>query len=108
MPARVKTGDEVIVISGKDRGRRGKILSVDPTRGRVVVEGINMIKRHQRPRQTGTTAQQTGGVIEREGSVHASNVMPIDPKDGKPTRVGTVLVDGKRLRVAKRSGTRLD
>ncbi len=109
MPARIKTGDEVVVMSGKDRGRRGKVLSVDAARGRVVVEGLNMIKRHQRPQQTGrTTAQQTGGVIEREGSIHASNVMPLDPKDGKPTRVGIKIEDGRRVRVAKRSGTRLD
>jgi large subunit ribosomal protein L24 len=108
MPARIKTGDEVIVISGKDRGRRGKILSVDPRRDRVIVEGINMIKRHQRPRQTGAGAEQSGGVIEREGSIHASNVMPLDPKDGKPTRIRTEIEDGKRYRVAKRSGTRLD
>jgi large subunit ribosomal protein L24 len=107
MPARIRSEDEVMVIGGKDRGKRGKVLRVDPKKERVYVEGLNMIKRHQRPQQTagGPTA---GGVIEREGPIHVSNVMLIDPKDGKPTRVGTDLVDGKRVRVAKRSGQRLD
>ncbi len=107
MPARVRSGDEVIVIGGKDRGKRGKVLRVDPARERVYVEGLNMIKRHQRPRQT-AAGEQGGGVIEREGPIHLSNVMPIDPKDGRPTRVGIEIVDGKRVRVAKRSGARLD
>jgi large subunit ribosomal protein L24 len=109
MPARIKTGDEVIVISGKDRGKRGKVLRVDPRAGRCYVEGLNMVKRHQKPRQTGATAQQTGGVIEKEGAIHLSNVMLLDPRDGKPTRVGIEIgEDGRRLRVAKRSGARLD
>jgi large subunit ribosomal protein L24 len=108
MPARIKTDDQVIVISGKDRGKKGKVLRVDPKKDRVIVEGLNMVKRHQRPQQTGTTAQQTGGVIEKEGPIHASNVMLVDPKDGKPTRVGIEIEDGKRFRVAKRSGARLD
>ena len=108
MPARIKTDDEVIVISGKDRGKRGKVLRVDPTKERCYVEGLNMIKRHQKPQQTGTTAQQTGGVIEKEGPIHLSNVMPLDPKDGKPTRIRIEIEDGKRFRVAKRSGARLD
>jgi large subunit ribosomal protein L24 len=108
MPARIRTDDEVIVISGKDRGKRGKVLRVDPTKERCYIEGLNMIKRHQKPQQTGTTAQQTGGVIEKEGPIHLSNVMPLDPKDGKPTRIGIEVQDGKRYRVAKRSGARLD
>jgi large subunit ribosomal protein L24 len=108
MPARIKTDDEVIVIGGKDRGKKGKVLRVDPNKERVYVSGLNMIKRHQRPQQTGTTAQQTGGVIEKEGPIHVSNVMLLDPADGKPTRVGVVTEDGKRFRVAKRSGQRLD
>ena len=107
MPARIRTDDEVIVISGKDRGKRGKVLRVDPRKDRVYVEGLNIIKRHQRPTQT-TRAQQTGGVIEKEGPIHVSNVMLIDPKDGKPTRVGIGIEDGKRFRIAKRSGGRLD
>ena len=107
MPARIKTDDEVIVIGGKDRGKRGKVLRVEPKKDRLYVEGLNIIKRHQRPTQS-TRAQQTGGVIEKEGPIHVSNVMLIDPKDGKPTRVATDVVDGKRVRVAKRSGQRLD
>ena len=107
MPARIRSEDQVIVIGGKDRGKRGKVLRVDPKKERVFVEGLNMIKRHQRPQQT-AGGQTAGGVIEREGPIHVSNVMLIDPKDNKPTRVGTELVDGKRVRVAKRSGQRLD
>jgi large subunit ribosomal protein L24 len=108
MPARIKTDDEVIVIGGKDRGKKGKVLRVDPKKERVYVEGLNMIKRHQRPTQTGPTAQQAGGVIEKEGPIHLSNVMLLDPKDGKPTRVGIQIEDGKRFRIARRSGERLD
>jgi large subunit ribosomal protein L24 len=105
MPARIKTDDQVIVIGGKDRGKRGKVLRVDPKHDRVFVEGLNIIKRHQRPSQT---TGQGGGVIEREGPIHMSNVMLIDPKDGKPTRIGIEVQDGKRLRIARRSGARLD
>ncbi len=110
MPARLKSGDEVIVIGGKDRGKRGKILRVDPKHQRVFIEGLNMIKRHQKPRQVAGAqrAEQVGGVIEREGPIHVSNVMLADPKEGKPTRVGVEIQDGKRLRIARRSGTRLD
>jgi large subunit ribosomal protein L24 len=108
MPARVKTDDVVIVISGKDRGKQGKVLSIDPAKGRAIVEGLNMIKRHTKPQQTGSMSQQSGGVIEREAPIHLSNLMLIDPKDGKPTRVGIEIEDGKRFRVAKRSGARLD
>lgn len=107
MPARIRRDDEVIVIGGKDRGRRGRVLRVEPKKERVFVEGLNMIKRHQRPTQT-AGGQQAGGVIEREGPIHISNVMLIDPRDGKPTRVGIRIEDGKRLRVARRSGARLD
>jgi large subunit ribosomal protein L24 len=107
MPARIRTDDEVIVISGKDRGKKGKVLRVDPAKDKVYVEGLNIVKRHQRPQQT-AGGQTAGGVIEREGPIHLSNVMLVDPKDGKPTRVGIEVVDGKRLRVAKRSGQRLD
>jgi len=108
MPARIKTGDEVMVIGGKDRGKKGKVLRVDPAKERVYVEGLNMIKRHQRAMQTGPTAQQTAGVIEREGGIHVSNVMLLDPKDGRPTRTGIELIDGKPHRVARRSGQRID
>jgi len=110
MPARIKADDEVIVIGGKDRGKRGKVLRVDPSKDRLYVEGLNIIKRHQRPQQVAGAqrAEQVGGVIEKEGPIHISNVMLIDPKDDKPTRVGIEVEDGKRYRVAKRSGTRLD
>ncbi len=107
MPARIRTNDEVIVISGKDRGKTGRVLRSDPKKERVYVEGLNIVKRHQRPTQT-ASGQQAGGVIEREGPIHVSNVALIDPKDGKPTRVGIEIADGKRLRIAKRSGARLD
>jgi large subunit ribosomal protein L24 len=105
VPSRIRTDDEVIVIGGKDRGKRGKVLRVEPKKDRVYVEGLNIIKRHQRPSQT---TGQGGGVIEREGPIHISNVMLIDPRDGKPTRIGIELQDGKRLRIARRSGARLD
>jgi large subunit ribosomal protein L24 len=107
---KVRSGDQVQVLAGKDRGKRGRILRVEPTRERVYVEGLNMVKRHMRPQQVADTrqGQTVGGVIEREGPIHASNVMLIDPKDGKPTRVGVERENGKRYRVARRSGTRLD
>ena len=107
MPARIRSEDQVIVIGGKDRGKRGKVLRVEPKKERVFVEGLNIVKRHQRPTQT-AAGQQAGGVIEREGPIHVSNVMLVDPKDGKPTRIGIEIDDGKRLRVSKRSGARLD
>jgi large subunit ribosomal protein L24 len=107
MPARIRTDDQVIVISGKDRGKTGKVLRVEPKKDRVYVEGLNIVKRHQRPVQT-AGGQTAGGVIEREGPIHVSNVMLVDPKDGKPTRIRIEIEDGKRLRVAKRSGQRLD
>ena len=110
MSMRIKTDDEVIVIGGKDRGKRGKVLRVEPKKHRVYVEGLNIVKRHQRPRQVAGSqrAEQVGGVIEKEGPIHLSNVMLADHKDGKPTRVGIDVQDGKRVRMAKRSGTRLD
>jgi large subunit ribosomal protein L24 len=110
MSARIKTGDEVVIVGGKDRGKKGKVLRVDPAKQRVYVEKLNMIKRHEKPRQVSGTqrAEQVGGVIEKEGPVHISNVMLADPKDGKPTRVGVEIEDGKRFRIARRSGTRLD
>ena len=108
MPARIKSDDQVIVISGKDRGKKGRVLRVDPKNERVFVEGLNMIKRHQKANSMSPTAQQTSGVIEKEGGIHISNVALVDPKDGKPTRIGFELLDGKRVRVARRSGTRID
>jgi large subunit ribosomal protein L24 len=109
-PLRIRKGDQVQVIAGKDRGKRGRVLRVQPRRGRVFVEGLNMVKRHTRPQQTRDTQRgpAVGGVIEREGSIHVSNVMLVDPKGGKPTRVRVERSAGRRVRVAKRSGTELD
>jgi large subunit ribosomal protein L24 len=104
---KLRTDDEVIVISGKDKGKSGKIIRVEPARQRVYVEGINMVKRHQRPNPARPNAQV--GVIEKEGPVHVSNVALVDPKDRKPTRIGTRRAeDGRRMRVTKRSGTEID
>jgi len=104
VPARIRRDDEVVVIAGKDRGKTGRVVRVDPRRQRVYVEGLNIIKRHQRPRP-GTMDQ--GGVIEKEGPIHLSNVALRDPEDKRPTRVGVVVSDGERRRVARRSGSRL-
>ncbi len=106
MPARIRRDDEVIVITGKDKGKTGRVLRVDPAKDRVYVEGLNIIKRHQRP--TPGRPDSVAGVIEREGPIHLSNVMLLDPKDGKPTRVGIEIHEGRRFRVARRSGTRID
>ncbi|MGH2832783.1 MAG: 50S ribosomal protein L24 [Solirubrobacteraceae bacterium] len=107
---KIRSGDQVHVISGKDRGKSGKVLRVDPARERVYVEGLNMVKRHMRAQPVADTqrGQTVGGVIEREGPIHVSNVMLLDPKDNKPTRVGIEREDGKRFRIAKRTGKRLD
>jgi large subunit ribosomal protein L24 len=103
--AHVRKGDTVIVVAGKERGKKGKVLRVIPEKGRVVVERINMIKKHQRP----TQKIRQGGIIEREGAIHLSNVMLVDPGSDKPTRVGMrALSDGKKVRVARRSGEMLD
>ena len=102
---KVRRDDQVLVISGKDRGKTGRVLRVDPKSERVFVEGLNIVKRHQRPRPGST---DPGGVVEKEGAIHISNVMLIDPQDNKPTRVGIVREDGKRFRVARRTGNRLD
>ena len=110
MPARIRRDDEVVVIGGKDRGKRGKVLRVDPKKDRVYVEGLNMVKRHERPHQVAGAqrAESVGGVIEKEGPIHLSNVMLVDPSSGKPTRVGFEVHEGKRYRVAKRTGKRID
>ena len=110
MAAKIRRDDEVVVISGKDRGKTGRVLRVDPRKSKVYVEGLNIVKRHQRPRQVGGAqrAETVGGVIEKEGPIHVSNVMLVDPGDDKPTRMGIELHDGKRFRIARRSGTRVD
>ncbi len=101
MPARIVKGDDVVVISGKDRGKQGKVLRVDPRSERVYVEGLNIIKRHTRPRPG---SAEPGGVIEREGPIHLSNVALRDPQDKKATRVKTVVEHGKRMRASARTG----
>jgi large subunit ribosomal protein L24 len=103
---KIRRDDEVVVISGKDRGKTGKVLRVDPKKERVVVEGVNIVKRHQRP--SPTAPQHEVGVIEREGPIHISNVMLIDPKTKKHTRVGVSREGGSRNRVTRASGTKLD
>jgi large subunit ribosomal protein L24 len=102
---KIRRDDQVLVISGKDRGKTGRVVEVDPKRQRVFVEGLNIVKRHQRPRPGST---DPGGVIEKPGPIHISNVMLIDPTDSKPTKVGVVREDGKRFRVARRTGKKLD
>ena len=103
--AHVRKGDTVMVVAGKERGKKGKVLRVIPEKGRVVVERLNLIKKHQKP----TQKVRQGGIIEREGSIHLSNVMLVDPSSDKPTRVGMkALSDGKKVRVARRSGEMLD
>jgi large subunit ribosomal protein L24 len=106
VPARIRRDDEVIVISGKDRGKTGRVLRVDAPKEKVFVEGLNIVKRHQRP--TPGRPDAVAGVIEREGGIHMSNVMLLDPKDGKPTRVGIEVREGRRFRIARRSGTSID
>jgi large subunit ribosomal protein L24 len=104
---RIRTDDTVIVIAGKDRGKTGKVIRTDPKKDRVFVEGLNMVKRHQRPipgRQN-----MPVGVIEKEGPIHVSNVAIVDPKDNRPTRIGITRDDeGRRKRIARRSGSELD
>lgn len=100
----VKKGDLVKVISGKDKGKEGVILEAYPSKQRVLVEGVNMVKKHAKPSQ----ANPQGGIINQEAPIHVSNVMPIDPKTGEPTRVGYKIVNGKKVRIAKKSGEVLD
>jgi large subunit ribosomal protein L24 len=106
MPARIRREDEVMVTSGKDRGKTGRVMRVDLARDRVYVEGLNIVKRHQRPQPGRPDAE--AGVISKEGPIHISNVMLVDPKDGKPTRVGIEIHEGRRYRVSRRTGTRID
>jgi large subunit ribosomal protein L24 len=107
MAAKIRKGDKVVVIAGRDKGRTGEVIEVRPSEGRALVRGVHMVKRHQRQ-----TPQQEGGIISKEGSVHLSNLALADPKDGKATRVGFKFVgegDARRkLRVAKRSGVEID
>jgi len=103
---KIKKGDEVVVIAGKDRGKRGKVLRVDRERQRVVVEGVNFVKRHTRPNPSKNIQ---GGIVEREAPIHVSNLLVISPESGRPSRVGyTILDDGRKVRVAKVDGAILD
>ena len=107
MAAKIRKGDKVIVLAGRDKGRTGEVVEVRPAANRALVRGINMVKRHQRQ-----TAQQEGGIVSKEGAVHLSNLALADPKDGKATRVGFKFVgegDARRkVRVSKRSGVEID
>ena len=102
---KLKTGDDVIVITGRDKGKRGNVLKVLRDEGRVVVQGVNMVKRHTRPSTT-----QAGGIVEKEAPIHVSNVAIADPSGGKPTRVGYKFLDdgARKVRFAKRSGEVID
>jgi large subunit ribosomal protein L24 len=109
--AHVKKGDEVQVIAGRSLGQRGKVLSVDPQRERALVEGINLITKHQKAQGSANTpeaaARQQSGRIQKPAPIHVSNLMVVDPESGKPSRVGHKIVEGKSIRVAKRSGATL-
>ncbi len=100
----VKKGDKVQVISGKDKGKQGVILEAYPSRERVLVEGVNIVKKHSKPSQL----NPQGGIIDMEAPIHVSNVMPLDPKTNEPTRVGYKIVDGNKVRIAKKTGNQLD
>src|SRR5215218_7595723 len=107
---KVRKDDTVVVIAGKDRGKTGRVLRTEPAKRRLYVEGLNIVKRHQRPRSVKDTQKsaQAGGIIEKEGPIDVSNVMLLDPQDNKPTRLG-VRIDkgGKRVRYAKRTGNEI-
>jgi large subunit ribosomal protein L24 len=110
MALRIRRDDTVRVIAGKDRGRTGRVKSVDPKHQRVYVEGVNIVKRHIKPRTLRDTqrAQELGGIVEMEGPVHISNVMLVDPTSGEPTRLRVKREGGKRVRVAKKSGKEIE
>ncbi len=101
---KIKKGDRVVVISGRDRGKEGEVLRVLRREDRLIVQGVNMVKRHQRP-----TPAHPGGIIDKEAPIHISNVAHVDPASGRPTRVGyKILEDGRKVRIAKRSGEAID
>ncbi|HEY6027620.1 MAG TPA: 50S ribosomal protein L24 [Pseudolabrys sp.] len=107
MAAKIRKGDKVVILTGRDKGRSGEVVEVRPSEERALVRGINMVKRHQRQ-----TPQQEGGIISKEAPVHLSNLALADPKDGKPTRVGFKIIgegdNRKKVRFAKRSGVEID
>jgi large subunit ribosomal protein L24 len=100
---KIRKGDRVVVLAGRDKGKKGEVFKVMPKEGRALVRGVNVVRRHQRQ-----TAQQEGGIVSKETPIHLSNLAHEDPKDGKPTRVGFMsLADGRKVRVAKRSGEQI-
>lgn len=104
MAAKVKKGDQVVVIAGKDKGKKGEVLGVVTAESRVVVQGVNVVTRHTKPTMT-----SQGGLVKKEAPIHVSNVAHIDPKSSEPTRVGfKVLEDGRKVRVARKSGEQID
>jgi large subunit ribosomal protein L24 len=104
MAAKIRKGDKVVVLTGRDKGRSGEVIEVRPSESRALVRGVNMVKRHQKQ-----TPQREGGIISKEAPIHLSNIALADPKSGKPTRVGfKVMNDGRKVRVAKRSGVEID
>jgi large subunit ribosomal protein L24 len=106
MAVSIRKNDQVIVRAGKDRGKKGRVLSVIPAKNRVIVEGVNLIKRHTRPNPQRNIK---GGIVEREAAIHLSNVMLVDPDSNEPTRVGKqVLSDGTRVRISRKSGQAID
>ena len=104
MAARIKKNDSVMIIAGKERGKIGKVIRIQPQQERAVVERLNMVKRHVKPRGP----QDPGGILEKEAAIHLSNLMLVDPQDGRPTRVGFKVVDGRKMRVSRRTGNVLD
>ncbi len=104
MAARIRKGDRVVVIAGRDKGKVGEVLRVMPKENRAIVQGVNIVKKHQRP-----TPREPGGITPKEAPIHLSNLAHIDPKDGRPTRIGfRILEDGRKVRYAKRSGELID
>ncbi len=104
MAARIKKGDQVAVLAGRDKGKTGDVVKVFPKRDRAIVQGVNVVKRHTRP-----SGGNAGGIVEKEATIHVSNLALTDPKDNKPTRIGIkVLEDGRKVRFAKRSGEVID
>ena len=110
MASKIRRDDTVRIIAGKDKGKTGRVLRVNPTKQKVYVEGANIVKRHTKPRTLRDTqrAQELGGIVEMEGPIHVSNVMLIDPDSGEPTRVTIKREGGRRVRVAKKSGKEID
>jgi large subunit ribosomal protein L24 len=110
MPMKIRRDDTVRIIAGKDKGRTGRVLRVDPKKDKVYVEGANIIKRHTRPRTLRDTqrSQELGGIVEKEGPIHVSNVMLVDMESNEPTRVRITRDDGRRRRISKKSGKEID